>query len=453
MRITQEMKLKMVEEHLLKGKSLSHISQTYDNYDVSNIKYNVNLYKKFGSEVFLNREGKIYYRDTKLLAIKRVLEGNESIRSVALYFELTDPTILQDWIKNYKNKGEAGVQDTYPRKNYVLKDERARNIVDKKLKQENERLRAEIEYLKKSQSLTQKLEGATNKDKVLIVAGLRKKHKLEHLLAIIDMAPSVYDYNLSVIKNKVNKYQEIEDKIDELYLKKHKKRQHYNAIYIELKNLGYKIGNNKVLEIMRAKGYLKFRSKKWRKYSSYEGDKGYVKPNHMKQTFITTRPFEKAGTDITMFRVKNAAVYLSPVIDFNTREVLSYVAAKDAKVDKVMHMLTQLKQKHGNQIEGMMIQSDQGIQYQNSRYQERLIELGMIQSMSRKGNCLDNSPTENFFGRIKDEMWYGHEDEFNSADELIKGIDEYIEYYNNTRIVLKLKTNPIDYRNRSLNNI
>ncbi|MDY0316120.1 MAG: hypothetical protein RBR32_13690, partial [Bacteroidales bacterium] len=76
MRITQEMKLKMVEEHLLKGKSLSHISQAYDNYDVSNIKYNVNLYKKFGSEVFLNREGKIYYRDTKLLAIKRVLEGN-----------------------------------------------------------------------------------------------------------------------------------------------------------------------------------------------------------------------------------------------------------------------------------------------------------------------------------------------------------------------------------------
>ncbi len=224
MRITQEMKLKMVEEYLLKGKSLSHISQAYDNYDVSNIKYNVNLYKKFGSEVFLNREGKIYYRDTKLLAIKRVLEGNESIRSVALDFGLTDPTILQDWIKNYKNKGEAGVQDTYPRKNYVLKDERARNIVDKKLKEENKRLRAEIEYLKKSQSLTQKLEGATNKDKVLIVAGLRKKHKLEHLLDLIKMAPSVYYYNLSVIKNKVNKYQEIEDKIDELYLKNHKKR-------------------------------------------------------------------------------------------------------------------------------------------------------------------------------------------------------------------------------------
>src|SRR5690554_2771936 len=267
------------------------------------------------------------------------------------------------------------------------------------------------------------------------------------------MAPSVYYYNLKAAKNRVNKYAEIEDKIDELYLKKHKKRQHYNAIYIELKNLGYKIGNNKVLEIMRTKGYLKFKTKKWRTYSSYEGDKGYVKPNHMDQTFTTTRPYEKAGTDITVFRVRNESVYLSPVIDFNTREILSYVASKDAKVDKVMYMLDQLKDQHGAHIKGMMIQSDQGIQYQNSRYQEKLIELGMIQSMSRKGNCLDNSPTENFFGRIKDELWYGHEDEFDSAEALIESIDEYIDYYNSTRIVLRLKTNPIDYRIRSLNNI
>lgn len=79
MRITQEMKLKMVEDHLLRGQSFSHISEAYENYDISNSKYNVNLYKKFGSEVFLNREGKVYYRDTKMLAIKIVLEGKESI--------------------------------------------------------------------------------------------------------------------------------------------------------------------------------------------------------------------------------------------------------------------------------------------------------------------------------------------------------------------------------------
>ena len=67
--------------------------------------------------------------------------------------------------------------------------------------------------------------------------------------------------------------------------------------------------------------------------------------------------------------------------------------------------------------------------------------------MSRKGNCLDNSPTENFFGRMKMEMWYGHEDEYKNVEDLLKAIDEYIKYYNTTRIVSKLKMSPIDYRN------
>lgn len=99
MRITQEIKLKMVEDHLLRGKTLSHISESYENYDVSNIKYYVNLYKKHGSEVFLNREDKVYRRDTKLLSISRVIEGAESIRSVAIDLGLSDPTILADWIR------------------------------------------------------------------------------------------------------------------------------------------------------------------------------------------------------------------------------------------------------------------------------------------------------------------------------------------------------------------
>ena len=62
--------------------------------------------------------------------------------------------------------------------------------------------------------------------------------------------------------------------------------------------------------------------------------------------------------------------------------------------------------------------------------------------MSRKGNCLDNSPTENFFGRMKEEMFYGKEHLYKTEDDLIKAIEEYIEYYNDERIVVKLKTSP-----------
>jgi len=93
MRLTFEDRLKMCEDHVLRGKSLSHISEDNGNYDIANLKYLINLYKKFGREVFLNREDIVYYRDTKLLAISRVLSGKESLRSIALDLGLPDPTI------------------------------------------------------------------------------------------------------------------------------------------------------------------------------------------------------------------------------------------------------------------------------------------------------------------------------------------------------------------------
>lgn len=131
--------------------------------------------------------------------------------------------------------------------------------------------------------------------------------------------------------------------------------------------MGFTIGKNKVLEIMRSKNYLKKKIKKWRRFNSYEGDLGYTKPNLMNQDFKTTKPYEKAGTDITIFPISEETVYLSSIIDFNSREVLAHVAAQDAKMDKITQMLNQLADRHQDKLLGMMMQSDQGIQYQNSR--------------------------------------------------------------------------------------
>jgi transposase InsO family protein/transposase-like protein len=453
MRLTFEDRLKMCEDHVLRGKSLSHISEENGNYDITNLKYLINLYKKFGSEVFLNRENVVYYRDTKLLAISRVQAGKESLRSIALDLGLPDPTILAGWIKVYKAKGESGVQDTYPRKNYVLKDERARQIVDKKLAEENERLRAEIEYLKKSHSLTQRLEGVTSREKSKIVTELRKDFKLEVLLEITNMASSVYYYHQKGEKERIDHYEEVKEVIDYLYVDKHKKRMGYQRIHMELLKMGYHIGKNKVNELMRDKGYLKTRKPKWRRYNSYNGDQGGIRDNLMNQDFTTTQPYEKAGTDVSLFPLDEESVYLSPIIDFHSREVLAYTASENAKTDKIMAMLRKLEKTHGKRIEGMMIQSDQGTQYQSSRYREKLEKMGIVQSMSRKANCLDNSPTENFFGRMKMEMWYGHEHEYKNVETLLAAIDEYITYYNTTRIISKLKMSPVDYRNKVLNKI
>ncbi len=450
MKLTNKEKLQMCLEHLNDGKSLSHICERYNYTDTSKLKYWINLYKRHGKEIFIERESRIYRRDTKLLAISRVQNG-ESIRSVAVDLGLTEPAILGDWIKLYKNEGEQRIQDTYPRKSYLNEDERYKKTINKKLSDENERLKAEIEYLKKSQSLAEKLEDLTTKEKVEVVRELRTKYDLKVLLEITNIPKSVYYYQIKAKQNKVNNYEEIEARIDYLYLKKHKKRIGYQRIYIELKNEGYIIGKNKVLEIMRKKQYTKQNKPKY--YNSYEGDLGGVVENVLNQDFKTTKPYEKAGTDVTMFSIKEERVYLSPIIDFNSREVLSYEVGIDAKVVKVISMLDKLENIHKEKIKGLKLQSDQGVQYQNSRYIDKLEELGIIQSMSRKGNCLDNSPTENFFGRMKSEMWYNKEGEYENSKDLIEGIHEYIKYYNEVRIVTKLKSSPVDYRNKLLNTI
>lgn len=101
----------------------------------------------------------------------------------------------------------------------------------------------------------------------------------------------------------------------------------------------------------------------------------------------------------------------------------------------------------------MVIQSDQGVQYQNSRYSDLLKKYEIIQSMSRKENCLDNSPTENFFGRLKEDIWYNKEYKYENSKELINEIHDYIKYYNETRIVTRLKTSPLNFKNKCLSEL
>ena len=127
---------------------------------------------------------------------------------------------------------------------------------------------------------------------------------------------------------------------------------------------------------------------------------------------------------------------------------MAYDLSEHPDMKQIWRMLDNLKERHGDNIKGMILHSDQGYQYQLKAYHRKLEEMEIIQSMSRKGNCLDNSPTENFFGRLKTEMFYEKEYLYNSLEELRQSIIDYIEYYNKERIVSKLKNSPINYRER-----
>ena len=185
-----------------------------------------------------------------------------------------------------------------------------------------------------------------------------------------------------------------------------------------------------------------------KRYKSYKGEVGKIADNLLNREFNAERPNQKWVTDVTEFKVNNQKVYLSPIIDLFNQEVVSYEVRKSVTLPLVTDMIERATSKL-EQHEKPIVNSDQGWQYQNKTYQNQLKSRGLLQSMSRRGNCLDNAVAENFFGILKSEMY--HKETFGIAEELIENIKEYIDYYNNKRIKLKLKgLSPIQYRNQAL---
>ena len=241
------------------------------------------------------------------------------------------------------------------------------------------------------------------------------------------------------------KYEELKKIITKIF-QENKGRYGYRRITAELRNQGYRTNHKLVLKLMKQCG-LKCETRR-KKYRSYKGEVGKVAPNLIQRDFKSTTPLKKLVTDVTEFAVGDEKVYLSPILDLYNGEIIAYDLSLHPTFSQTMRMLDAAFLVIPDQT-GAILHSDQGWQYQMKKYQYRLKEKGIVQSMSRKGNCLDNSVMENFFGLIKKEMFYGHK--FNSSHELIKKIEEYIYYYNNKRIKLKLKgLSPVQYRTQSL---
>jgi len=182
-----------------------------------------------------------------------------------------------------------------------------------------------------------------------------------------------------------------------------------------------------------------------KKYRSYRGQLGRIAKNVLERNFKADKPFQKWSTDVTEFRVKDKTLYLSPIIDLFNQEIISYHISDRANFCGIMEMLDKAIGKLDANSSGLILHSDQGWQYQMVQYQKKLQQNGIIQSMSRKGNCLDNAIIENFFGILKSELHY--QKKYESSDQLKQDITEYIEYYNNNRIKLNLNgMSPMQYR-------
>ena len=269
---------------------------------------------------------------------------------------------------------------------------------------------------------------------------LRHKYDLNILLNQANMARSSFYYHQKQCKSS-DKYQVIKELIKSIY-HKHKGRYGYRRITDELNNKGLVINHKTVLRLMKLIGLKSIIRVK--KYKSYKGEQGKIAPNLLKRNFKAEAPNQKWATDITEFNISGKKLYLSPIIDLFNQEIISYELTQRPVFNQVVMMLKKAFKKIPNNI-NLMLHSDQGWQYQMKQYQYLLKEKGIIQSMSRKGNCLDNAIIENFFGTLKSELFYIQK--FASVEGLKQEIKQYINYYNNERIKSNLnKMSPIKYR-------
>lgn len=254
------------------------------------------------------------------------------------------------------------------------------------------------------------------------------------------MARSVFYYHLKRLNSK-DKYENERKTIGSIF-HEHKGRYGYRRVTAEMRNRGYAINHKTVRRLMNEMG-LKCKIRKVR-YRSYKGEIGKIAPNIIERNFVAAAPNRKWATDVTQINVGAAKLYMSPIVDMFNGEIVSYSISSSPNMDQVYDMLDKAFAKF-DCLDGLILHSDQGWQYQHYGYRKRLEERHIVQSMSRKGNCLDNAIAENFFGIMKSELLYA--EKFETPEAFIMALEEYIEYYNNKRIKARLKgKSPVQYR-------
>ena len=236
--------------------------------------------------------------------------------------------------------------------------------------------------------------------------------------------------------NRTDKHKAAKEEITAIY-HENRGRYGYRRITAELRNRNLPLNHKTVQRLMKELGLVcRVRMKKYR---SYKGEVGKIAPNLLNRDFHADRPNQKWVTDVTEFSLFGEKLYLSPVLDLCSSDLVSYTISERPVLSMVTTMLEKAFEKIPDNT-NLILHSDQGWQYQHKQYQRMLREKGIRQSMSRKGNCLDNAVIENFFGLLKSELLYLQE--FQSMEHFKRELIDYLDYYNNRRIKAKLKGLP-----------
>nr|WP_148718528.1 IS3 family transposase [Escherichia sp. KTE52] len=389
----------------------------------------------------------------KLSIVQLMLKEGLTVREATARFNISDKSVVRRWLRVYNASGAEGLlklkrgrekslnkqKDSQESQEVTVRS--LEELTPEELRKELRYLRAENAYLKKPESLSSKQKA---REKAQIINELRQEHCLGDLLRVAKMPRSTWYHNFNRLKCP-DPYADLKKQISEIY-QYHKGRYGYRRITVSLRRTGLRI-NHKVVQRLMEELNLEALIRV-KKYRSWKGNVGKTAPNLLQRDFNAEKANEKWVTDVTEFAVEGKKLYLSPVLDLYNREIIAYNLSERPRMQMINAMLEQAMSKLG-QNDKPILHSDQGWQYQMKPYQNILESNGVVQSMSRKGNCLDNAVMEGFFGMLKSECYYLNE--FKSTKELRRAVEEYIDYYNNERISSRLKgLSPVEYRAQAL---
>ncbi|MES0253212.1 IS3 family transposase [Escherichia coli] len=403
----------------------------------------INLFLLHGPRALDCRHKRSYSPEDKLCVVLYALGHSESLPRVAARFNIPSHNTVKNWIKGYRKSGNEAFIRRRKEKSMTRSDdthENEANMTPEEMKNELRYLRAENAYLKAMQEhlLEKKPPGAGEKTKV--IRSLRCGHCQPDLLKAAGLARSTLYYQLSLQKAK-DKYADVKQLIASIF-HEHRGCYGYRRIHCELQKRGLKFSGKTVRKLMQQLGLKS--PVRLKKYRSYRGNMGLAAENILQRQFKAEAPCEKWVTDITEFRAGGQKLYLSPILDLFNGEIVAWETACRPTEELVKRMLNKGLESLA-EGEKPLLHSDQGWHYRIKSYQSALADRGLVQSMSRKGNCLDNAVMENFFGHLKEEMYYRRD--YRNVEELENAVNEYITYWNQKRIKLSLGgLSPVEYR-------
>ncbi|WP_249202695.1 IS3 family transposase, partial [Burkholderia cenocepacia] len=409
-------------------------------------------YREHGAAGLSRKVGQ-YDARFKLSVLQRMQRDGLSYGQTAALFDIRSAGHVSTWERLYHEGGFDALSSRRrgrPRKMATSlppkpteagsPDERSRE----ELLKENEYLRAEVAYLKKPRCAAASEEAGSAKEKAQIVRELRQRHPVAALLKAAGLARSTFYYQLRTL-GADDRHADLKAQIRTVF-ERHKGRYGYRRVTAAIRQAGHLVNHKTVQRLMQ-----QLQLKSWvrpKKYRAWQGEIGTAAPNLLQRQFEATGANQKWVTDVTEFKVNGQKLYLSPVMDLYNGEIVAYQMDRRPSFELVKHMLRKALAKLPRQ-DKPLLHSDQGWHYRMSEFRRKLARRGLTQSMSRKGNCLDNAAMESFFGTLKSECF--KQQRFTCVEQLRETLERYIHYYNHERIKLKLKgLSPVQYRTQSL---